>query len=139
MLVATHTIATDVSRDSIWEIWTRVSAWPAWDHELEQVTLNGGFVTGSMGVIKPKKAPKANFVLVEVVPNQSFTVESQLPLTKLSFYHTLATADDGKTLLTHSVSLKGVLAPLFTLILSAKMRRGLPQAMQELLRAAQSV
>jgi hypothetical protein len=40
--------------EQVWKLWTNVTAWSQWDREVEASSLEGTFVVGAQGVLKPR-------------------------------------------------------------------------------------
>ena len=135
-----ETVPTTATREQIWDMWRDAETWPAWDSELDWVNLGGEFAKGTKGRMKPSRGPEIDFVLDEVIPNQSFSNKAQLPLTTMMFRHEyLSPSDTGQTAQArHSVTMTGMLAPLFGRVIGSTFRTHLRAAMLELVRRASS-
>ncbi|ECI9604892.1 hypothetical protein C9X02_20800 [Salmonella enterica subsp. enterica serovar Enteritidis] len=127
-------VTTLAPPEQIWTMWQDASTWPCWDTELEWVRLEGEFVIGTVGLMKPTSGPEVKFRLSEVVPLRSFSSVAQLPLTRLVFNHEYLSSQegDGAAQIRHSVTMYGLLAPLFGRLIGGKIKNHLRQAMQEL-------
>ena len=139
MIIANETITTLASIPKIWSIYEDLGSWPLWDKDVEYAYIvDSSFKQGTKGVLKPKGGPKVNLVFSEVIPNNSFTTISSLPLTKLIFSHRLEKTKTGKTRITHHIDMKGLLSPLFALLIGLKIKAGLLDAMKNLASLAES-
>lgn len=127
-------VTTQATPEQIWAMWQDAASWPCWDSELEWVRLEGKFVVGTVGRMKPVSGPEVKFCLSDVVPLQSFSDVAQLPLTRLVFTHEYLSPQegDGAAKIRHSVTMNGLLAPLFGRLIGGKIKNHLRQAMQEL-------
>ncbi|MCC4107170.1 SRPBCC family protein [Serratia ureilytica] len=127
-------VATQATPEQIWAMWQDAASWPCWDRELEWVRLEGEFIVGTVGRMKPASGPEVKFRLSDVSPLRSFSDVAQLPLTRLVFNHEyLSPQEDSATAqIRHSVTLSGLLAPLFGRLIGRKIKTHLQQAMQEL-------
>ncbi|EBW2367047.1 hypothetical protein CBJ60_004486 [Salmonella enterica subsp. enterica serovar Ajiobo] len=127
-------VTTLATPEQIWTMWQDASSWPCWDSELEWVRLEGEFVAGTIGIMKPANGPEVKFCLSDVVPLRSFSDVAQLPLTRLVFNHEYITPQEGDCTaqIRHSVTMNGLLAPLFGRLIGRKIKAHLRQAMQEL-------
>lgn len=123
--------------ERVFALWADPSAWPRWDPDIEEASLEGAFAAGSAGSIKPRGAPRTRIVLREVKPPAAFTAVSRLPLCRMVFEHALAPVAGGCRV-THAVRFEGALAPLFRRLLGATLRRGLPGTMAGLKAAAEA-
>jgi Polyketide cyclase / dehydrase and lipid transport len=134
----TASATTTAEPARIWALWSNVSSWNSWDHEVVSTTLNGAFALGTTGTLKPRGGPTTRFVLTDVRPMVSFSDRSRLPLATLDFHHTLLVAD-GITTIEHSVFMNGPLTPVFRRIIGTKIAKGLPTAVAALAALAEGV
>ncbi|EDY2188190.1 hypothetical protein GTE46_004990 [Salmonella enterica subsp. enterica] len=127
-------VTTRATPEQIWAMWQDAVSWPCWDSELEWVRLEGEFVVGTVGHMKPASGPGVKFCLCDVVPLRSFSCLAQLPLTRLVFSHEYLSPqeDDGVAQIRHSVTMSGMLVPLFGRLAGGKIKAHLRQAMMEL-------
>lgn len=136
MLIIEHTVETSASPAAIWEIWQDVVSWKSWDHGIEYSTINGPFVAGSTGTIKPKGGPLLHTKLMQVEPLKSFVDEAKLPLTQILVSHTLKKAG-AKTFVTHRIEMKGLLAFFFAFVIGRNMKKNLPEEMASMIKKAE--
>ncbi|WP_375703462.1 hypothetical protein [Bartonella sp. AD13SXNS] len=137
--VYSEEISTKASAEQIWAIWEDVEKWPSWDHELEWVEFSGAFKEGTVGRMKPKKGPKVTFTLDKVIKNVCFSDYARLPFTRMSFDHeyicsTKSGSSNNK--IRHTVTMSGLLAPVFGMIIGSKIKLHLRDAMIEMSRRA---
>lgn len=131
-----HTVETSASPEAIWRVWTDVPNWKAWDDGLKDAQLNGPFAAGAKGALIPDRGPKSTFRLTEVIPNQSYTFRTKLPLGALNVKRFLTT-QNGKTAFTHEVWLTGVSKGIFGRALGRNYRKMLPDVMSKINRIAE--
>ncbi|MEE4484883.1 SRPBCC family protein [Serratia ficaria] len=130
----TEEVATQATPDQIWAMWQDTASWPCWDSELEWVKLDGDFIVGTLGHMKPAGGPEVKFRLSQVIPNRSFSDVAHLPLTRLVFDHEYIPpmAEGGEARIRHTVTMSGLLAPVFGRVIGGKIKSHLRQAMLEL-------
>ena len=153
-----HTVKTTASADDIWQLWTDVEGWPAWDSELIHAELAGPFSLGATGRLVPQRGAPSSFVISQLSNSEqskqrSYTLTVQLPLCKLHvkrFFpcpdaalsdapsNAPSNAPNADLYFTHEVSFEGVTAVLFRVLLGRQFRRVLPEVMQSLRRLAES-
>ena len=138
MLIIKHTVETKASPAAVWHIWQDVKNWKTWDHGIEFSQLDGPFVVGSTGTLKPKGGPKVRTKLTEVEPLKKFVDESKLYLAKIIVSHFL-TESKGKTQVTHQIEMTGPLAFVFSYIIGRTMKKNLPIEMQAMIRQAEQI
>ena len=122
---------------TVFRLYANVAGWPDWDSEVKSAAIDGAFQAGARGTLTPKGGPVAKIRVTEVTPNQSFTVESKLPLCTMRFEHELHGAGEA-TRAVHRVSFHGPLSFLFGRLVGNSIRRGLPASMRGLKRASES-
>ncbi|MCA2997643.1 MAG: SRPBCC family protein [Rhodocyclaceae bacterium] len=122
--------------EKIFALYANVAGWSCWDPDVKSSSINGAFASGANGTLEPTKGPKAKIAFIEVIPYRSFTVESKLPWCLMHFEHELS-ASTGKTKVVHRVVFKGLLSPLFGLLIGSQIRKGLPITLQGLKDAAE--
>ncbi|MCA2979180.1 MAG: SRPBCC family protein [Myxococcaceae bacterium] len=126
---------TKASPEQIWKLWESVADWSRWDESVESSRLDGAFVQGARGSLKPRGGPRATFALVSVEPRVAFTSRSSLPLTTLDIVHTLR-VEGSETVIEHRVEMKGVLTFLFRRLIGESIARGLPMVVERLAQLA---
>ena len=104
-----HSIETAATPAAIWPFYSEVARWPLWDHEVQEVILDGPFVTGTTGTMRITGQPLLPIHLTEVTPNGSFSDETALPDAGIviTFVHTLTPLASGGTRITHAVTISG--------------------------------
>jgi uncharacterized protein YndB with AHSA1/START domain len=132
-----HTIETTAPPEKIWGAWTDVEHWPQWDTELASAALDGSFALGTKGRLKPKRGPAARFSISELIPGESYTFTTRLPLCGLKVRRHL-TRKDGGAFFTHEVSFVGPLSFVFGNLLGRRYREALPVIMENLGKTAES-
>lgn len=126
------------SAEHIFTIYQDVNSWAQWDPDIEAVGMDGDFVIGAIGWLKPVGAPKTMTTLVHVDAPNTFSVEAKLPLCTLRFEHELHAHNLG-TKATHRVLFAGMLAPVFSRLIGSKIRKGIGGTMQGLKDYAESL
>jgi Polyketide cyclase / dehydrase and lipid transport len=132
-----HTVETTAPPEKIWAAWTDVKRWPEWDTELASASLEGSFALGAKGKLKPKRGPAARFSISELIPGESYTFTTRLPLCELKVRRHL-TLKDGGACFTHEVSFVGPLSTVFANLLGRRYREALPVVMENLRNIAES-
>jgi len=132
-----HSITIACTPEHIFAIYKDVDSWAQWDPDIEAVGMNGEFAVGTTGWLKPVGAPKTATQMVSVDAPSSFTVESRLPLCKMTFQHELQVVDEG-TLVTHRVLFSGPLAGLYSWLVGSKIKKGIKGTMEGLKQYAQN-
>lgn len=118
-LLASARITSTASPQAFFDRWADTATWPEWNLDTDWVRLDGSFVEGATGTLKPKGGFKVPFVVQRLVPGEAFVDVSRLPGARLVFDHGVRVLDDGRTEVSVEVSLSGVLAPLWRLVLGS--------------------
>ena len=126
-----HTLQTTARPETIWRIWIDVPNWKNWDDGLREAQLNGSFEVGTKGTLIPDKGQKAKFQITALVPGQSYTFKTKLPLGALHVRRTLK-IEGGNTLFTHEVWFTGLTKGIFARVLGRKYRAILPSVMDKI-------
>ncbi len=130
------TARTKARPEDVWRLWTDVAGWRRWDDGVASSDLDGAFVVGARGWLKPTAGPTTRFVLTHVETHAAFTNRSTLPLTTLDFLHTVQ-RDGTDTVIVHRVEMRGPLSFLFRRLIGASIARGLPAVVARLARVAE--
>jgi hypothetical protein len=87
--------------------------------------IDGEFVPGGTGWVKPKGAPPGPFPITDVAPMRSWA--EGVPFGKLRGTRTYESLGDGKVCLAEDVEIHGPFGPLFRLIGEKGMRADMPK------------
>jgi len=130
----TETVETKATAEAIWKLWSTPSTWHTWDSEVKSASINGAFVQGTKGVMQPTSGPKVSFTLTQVAINEDFTNLAKLPLATLDFSHFYSpkSADAAAAQITHRITIRGLLAPLFGFLIGRGVKKHLRSAMLKL-------
>ena len=132
--IAEATVTSAAAPADFFARWADMSTWPEWNADTEWVRLDGPFVKGATGVLKPKGGPKTKFFVAELTDTE-FTDVSKLVGARLTFRHVVSTGSAG-TAVTVTVSLGGPLAFLWNLILGKGIAATLQRDLDALAAAA---
>ncbi len=125
-------MTANATPDDVWNIWKDVPNWPKWDKDLEWSRLNGDFAKGTTGRLKPKGWFASDFIISDLTPNQSHVNTTKMPQTKLVFKHELEKISDSQVRIQHNLRVKGLLAPLLFFTMRVKLRKAIPEALENL-------
>ncbi len=130
------TIGVNNTPNKVWQTLIDVPSWHIWDTELKAATLKGRFEVGAKGILTPKKGPKLLFYISEIIPNQSYTFKTKMPIGSLDIKRTL-TVENGITYFTDDIAFKGFFKHIFGLILGNGFRKVLPEVMDNFKKLAE--
>ena len=138
--IAEATITSAAAPADFFARWADMATWPEWNADTEWVRLDGPFVKGATGVLKPKGGPKTKFFISELTDTE-FTDVSKLVGARLTFRHVVSAGSVGSagsagTKVTVTVSLGGPLAFLWNGILGKGIAATLQRDLEALAAAA---
>jgi polyketide cyclase/dehydrase/lipid transport protein len=125
----THSIETEASLDFAWNYWTTVTNW---DDPPAQFELDGPFAAGSRGTTRMPRQEPMHWLIREVNPRHSATIEFQLDGAVLSFEWRFDPVTTGRTRLSQRVSLQGEHAATFRAQVESTFTSSLPGGMKKL-------
>ena len=114
-----------------------MSTWPEWNLDTEWVRLDGAFVTGATGQLKPKGGPKVKFVVQSLVADREFVDVSKLWGARLSFDHQVTSSGDGGCAVDVRITMDGPLSWLWNRILGAGLRSSVQEDLERLAAVAE--
>lgn len=107
--LATASVRSSAPASAFFDRWGDMATWPQWNLDTEWVRLDGPFVRGATGVLKPKGGPKVPFTVETLEPGRRFTDVSHLVGARLVFDHVVTTQADGGCTVDVVVTLTGPL------------------------------
>lgn len=114
--LATARITSSALPSAFFERWADMATWPEWNLDTEWVRLDGPFIAGATGQLKPRGGPTVSFVVERLEQGREFVDVSRLFGARLTFDHQVKVID-GLTQIDVTVSLAGPLAPLWKAVL----------------------
>lgn len=123
-----YSILVNNTQKKVWNFLTNVNRWKEWDTELKSSTLSENFGLGAKGVLIPKKGPKLKFYISNIVPNQSYTFVTKMPVGTLEIKRTLKNKGN-QIEFTDDIKFTGFLKKLFGLTLGGGFKSVLPDVM----------
>jgi hypothetical protein len=139
ILIASAYVVSSAAADRFFARWADMTAWPDWNADTEWVRLDGPFVEGARGVLKPKGGPKVRFVVERLVPGREFVDVSRLVGARLTFRHVVTPQDAGGCRVDVDVMMSGPLARFWALVLGKGFRTTAQADLDRLARIAEGV
>ncbi|MGL5892426.1 MAG: SRPBCC family protein [Bacteroidia bacterium] len=131
------TIPVNTTTANIWQTLIDVENWHQWDTELIEASLEGYFAVGAKGTLKPKKGPKLKFYISEIIPNQSYTFNTIMPVGELVIKRSISEKNN-ELHFTDDIAFTGALKYVFGLMLGGQFRKVLPEVMNNFKKIAES-
>ncbi len=136
-ILCTSTAASTAAPEAFFARWADMRTWPEWDDALAWTRLDGPFAEGTTGALKPRRGPKARFVIETLEPGVEFTDVSTLPGARLRIRHLTAVDAAGRTRVTVEVSIEGHLSGLWAPLLRRSVARSTSRGVQRLVVATE--
>lgn len=132
-------VETTASPDRVWQIWSDMSTWGEWNPNVSTMDWQGGFVSGSTGVMNTKAGQHHSMQLVDVQPGRGFAlVTSVVPGTKFRFHCRIEPAG-AKTKISQTVEVGGPLEPVLGGMLGPQVSKEFGTLLANLARKAETV
>lgn len=136
MWTKSHSIVTkEVTKEQMWKLFADVNNWHTWDNGIEFAKMEGKFEKGNHFILRPKGGPSVKVKLLETIENQHFIDVTHFPLAKMFDDHLFEETTDGLRI-TNTITVKGFLGFLWIKIVAQKIVDGLPNDMQDQIKAA---
>ncbi len=119
-LIARAHITSAAAPTAFFARWADMSTWPEWNTDTEWVHLDGPFVPGATGQLKPKGGPKVSFRVARLTDHE-FVDVSRLVGARLIFEHRV-TVVEGKTQVEVVISLDGPLRRVWIALMGKGLR-----------------
>lgn len=105
-------VETSATPEQVWKIWSDMSTWGDWNPNVSTMDWQGGFQSGTSGVMNTRAGQHHKMSLVDVVPGRSFALlTSVVPGTTFRFTCRIDPAG-GTTKVAQYVEVKGPLGPI---------------------------
>jgi hypothetical protein len=132
-----YTISIQNTKEKVWETLIDVENWKNWDTEILSASLNGTFKVGTWGSFIPKKGPKLKFYISEIIPFETYTFKTKMPLGSLDIKRTIVQENE-TIIFEDDIQFTGILKHLFGFMLGAGFIKVLPEVMENFKRIAES-
>lgn len=132
-------VETSATPDQVWKVWSDMSTWGSWNPNVSSMSWNGGFVSGSTGVMNTRAGQHHQMQLVDVVPGRSFALlTTVVPGTKFRFNCRILSGSAGsKTRVEQTIEVGGLLGPVMGGILGPQVSKEFGTLLANLAQAAE--
>ncbi|WP_090474951.1 SRPBCC family protein [Nakamurella panacisegetis] len=134
--IATASATSTAPAAQFFALWADMDTWPEWNTDTEWVRLDGPFVQGATGTLKPKGGPKVKFT-VEKLTATDFVDVSTLWGARLTFDHHIVETSSG-TEVSVAVRMSGPLSKVWTMVMGGGLRKSAQADLDALVRAAEA-
>lgn len=130
-------VETKAAPTRVWEVWSDTSTWPSWNPDMEVVSLDGPFKSGTTGTMRTKSGGTHKIVLEDVREGKAFRVNSDgMPATRLHFRCEIAARGEGSEV-SQAVTFTGPLAWLMGGMARGQIVKTFPTLLEGLARYAE--
>jgi uncharacterized protein YndB with AHSA1/START domain len=131
-------VETTASPDKVWRIWSDMSTWGDWNPNVATMDWEGGFASGTSGIMNTKAGQHHKMQLVDVQPGRSFALLTKVvPGTQFRFNCRIEQAG-GKTKVSQTIEVGGPLGPVMGGMLGPQVSKDFPTLLSNLARKAES-
>ncbi|TME03622.1 MAG: hypothetical protein E6I61_06100 [Chloroflexi bacterium] len=131
-------VETTASPDKVWRVWSDMTTWGDWNPNVSTMEWQGGFVSGSAGVMNTKAGQHHNMQLVDVQPGRGFALLTKVvPGTQFRFNCRIEPAG-AKTKISQMVEVGGPLGPVMGGMLGPQVSKEFGTLLSNLARKAES-
>jgi uncharacterized protein YndB with AHSA1/START domain len=124
--------------EKVWRIWSDMSTWGQWNPNVTTMDWQGGFESGTTGVMNTPSGQHHKMQLVDVQPGRSFALlTAVVPGTRFRFNCRIEPAG-GKTKISQTVEVGGPLGPVMGGMLGPQVSKEFPTLLQNLARKAEA-
>ena len=131
-------VETTAPPETVWRIWSDMSTWGQWNPNVTTMDWQGGFASGTTGVMNTPSGQHHKMQLVDVQPGRSFALlTAVVPGTRFRFNCRVEPAN-GKTKISQTVEVGGPLGPVLGGMLGPQVSKDFPTLLQNLARKAEA-
>ena len=131
-------VDSSASPEKVWRIWSDMSTWGEWNPNVATMDWEGGFASGTTGVMNTRAGQHHRMQLVDVQPGRRFAlITSVVPGTKFRFNCRIEPAG-AKTKISQTVEVGGPLGPVVGGMLGPQVCRDFGTLLGNLARKAES-
>jgi uncharacterized protein YndB with AHSA1/START domain len=124
--------------EKVWRIWSDMSTWGQWNPNVTTMDWQGGFESGTTGVMNTPSGQHHKMQLVDVQPGRSFALlTAVVPGTRFRFNCRIEPSG-GKTKVSQAVEVGGPLGPVMGGVLGPQVSKDFPTLLQNLARKAEA-
>jgi len=130
-------VETTAPPDKVWKIWSDMSTWGDWNPNVSTMEWEGGFASGTTGIMNTRAGQHHKMKLVDVVPGRSFALEtSVVPGTTFRFNCRIELVS-GKARVSQTVEVRGPLGPVLGGMLGPQVSKEFGTLLSNLARRAE--
>ena len=131
-------VESSAAPEKVWRIWSDMSTWGEWNPNVSTMEWQGGFVSGTNGIMNTRAGQHHKMQLVDVQPGKSFALlTAVVPGTRFRFNCRIEPAN-GKTRVSQTIEVGGPLGPILGGMLGPQVSKDFGALLEALARKAES-
>jgi polyketide cyclase/dehydrase/lipid transport protein len=131
-------VETTASLEKVWRIWSDMSTWGDWNPNVSTMDWQGGFESGTSGVMNTRAGQHHKMQLLDVQPGRGFALETRVvPGTRFRFNCRVEPAG-GTTKVSQTVEVLGPLGPVMGGMLGPQVSKEFGTLLQNLAKTAEA-
>jgi uncharacterized protein YndB with AHSA1/START domain len=107
MWTVEHSVEADIGPEEIWRAWADVERWPAWNGDIERISIDGPFATGSTIAMTPKGQGTVDLRIAQAVENELFVDEADVEGTIVRTTHRIDRLDGDRVRIVYRLEASG--------------------------------
>jgi hypothetical protein len=133
----TSEYGTTAPPDKVWKIWSDMSTWGDWNPNVSTMEWEGGFASGTTGIMNTRAGQHHKMKLVDVVPGRSFALETSVVPGTMFRFNCRIELVAGKARVSQTVEVKGPLGPVLGGMLGPQVSKEFGTLLSNLARRAE--
>ena len=132
-------VDSTASPDKVWKIWSDMSTWGEWNPNVSTMDWEGGFASGTSGIMNTRAGQHHKMQLVDVQPGRSFALlTAVVPGTRFRFNCRIEAGSGGGAKVSQTVEVGGPLGPIMGGMLGPQVSKDFDVLLQNLAKKAES-
>src|SRR5690242_14739739 len=132
-------VETTAPAEKVWRIWSDMSTWGDWNPNVSTMDWQGGFQSGTKGVMNTRSGQHHKMELVDVQPGRGFALlTAVVPGTRFRFNCRIEPSGGGKTKVSQTVEVHGPLGPVMGGMLGPQVSKEFGTLLSNLARKAEA-
>jgi len=100
-------IEVNATPQRIWNLFSDVAGWKAWNAGIEHIEIHGPFAAGTTFTMQPPGSEAFVSTLTTVTGNEAFTDETVVDGTRVEVHHGIVPLEDGRSRIVYSTRIEG--------------------------------
>ncbi|MGH7763755.1 MAG: SRPBCC family protein [Candidatus Dormibacteraceae bacterium] len=131
-------VETSASPEKVWRIWSDMSTWGDWNPNVSTMEWEGGFASGTSGVMNTRAGQHHRMQLLDVLPGRSFALETRVVPGTLFHFNCRIEPAGTKTKVSQTVQVRGPLGPVMGGMMGPQVSKEFGTLLENLARKAEA-